>query len=110
MRANRANPDDPLPLLAFYQSYKLSGAKAPKNAVEGLEAVVATLPQQTQFRQLLVGEYVAQRRWRDAIAALTPIANSTHESPRRKAARELLQKLQAELAKENSAGSGTTSR
>lgn len=110
MRANRANPDDPLPLLAFYQSYKLTGAKPPKNAVDGLEAVVATMPQHTQFRQLLVEEYVAQRRWRDAIVALTPISNSTHDSPRRKAARELMQKLQTELAKENSAGRSTASQ
>ena len=70
MRANRANPDDPLPLLAFYQSYTLTGAKPPKNAVDGLEAVVATMPQHTQFRQLLVEEDVAQRRWRAAIVAL----------------------------------------
>jgi tetratricopeptide (TPR) repeat protein len=106
-RANRANPDEPLPLLAFYQSFRLAGAAPSKNAVEGLEAVVASMPQQGQYRQLLVDEYARQRRWRDAIKALTPIANDPHDSPTRDAAREQLAKLQAELAKSGGTSTGS---
>ena len=99
LRATAADKDDTLPLLAFYQSFHLAGEKPTKQAVELLEAVVETQPGDTRARQLLVDEYAAQRRWAEAIAALMPIANSPHESPRRAAAREQLEKLQAELAK-----------
>ena len=105
-RANRANPDEPLPLLAFYQSFSLTGVEPTKNAVEGLEAVVQSIPQQSQYRQLLVDEYARQRRWRDAIRALTPLANDLHESPARAAAREQMAKLQAELAKSSANAGG----
>jgi hypothetical protein len=99
LRANAADPDDTLPLLAFYQSFNLAGEKPSKQAVELLEAVVETQPGDTKARQLLVDEYARQRRWADAIDTLVPIANSPHESPRRAAAREQMEKLLAELAK-----------
>jgi tetratricopeptide (TPR) repeat protein len=99
LRANAADRDDTLPLLAFYQSFHLAGEKPSKEAVGLLEAVVETQPGDNRARQLLVDEYAAQHRWAEAIGALMPIANSPHESPRRAAAQEQLEKLLAELAK-----------
>jgi hypothetical protein len=99
VRANKADPNDPLPLLAFYQSFHLAGEKPSKAAVDNLISVVLTVPGNTSIRQLLVDELAAQRRWGEAIAVLTPIANSPHRSPRREAAQEQMAKLKAELDK-----------
>jgi tetratricopeptide (TPR) repeat protein len=98
--ANKADPNEPLAFVAFYQSFHSTGRETPRNALEGLEAAVATLPGNTGVRQLLVDEYAAERRWADAIRTLAPIANDTHESPLRQAARERMVQLRAELAKE----------
>jgi hypothetical protein len=106
-KANRADPDDTLPLLAFYESFRLAGEKPSKEAVNVLAAVVATQPGDTKARQLLVDQLAADGRWALAIDALRPIANSPHESPRRESAREQLAKLEAELAKAGGSGSAS---
>jgi tetratricopeptide (TPR) repeat protein len=107
--ANKADPNEPLALVAFYQSYHSVGAKIPRNALEGLEAAVATLPGNTRIRQMLVDEYASQRRWADAMNALAPIANDTHESPLRQAARERMAQLRGELQKESGHSSAQAS-
>jgi tetratricopeptide (TPR) repeat protein len=99
LQANRADPNDPLPLLAFYQSYHLAGLKPTPAAVENLLAVLLTLPDNTQVRLLLVDEYAAEKKWGQAIALLGPIANDPHDSPLRTAAREKMAQLVAELQK-----------
>jgi len=100
VKANKADANDPLPLVAFYQSFHAAGEKVPNAAVEGLAAVVETLPGNTHFRQMLVDEFVAQKRWASAIRVLAPLANNPHDSPLRDAAREQMAKLRAELAKQ----------
>jgi len=105
-QANRADPNDPLPLVAYYQSYHLAHLKAPKEAVNILSQVVATMPQDTHMRMLLVDALAADRRFAQAIAFLMPIANDTHPSPQRDAAQALLAQLQAEAAKEGKPGGG----
>lgn len=103
LRANHADPNDVLAFVAYYQSFHLVGAKPDSNAVQGLLAALTTLPANTRIRQLVVDEMAAQHRWKAAIAALIPIANDPHDSPRRSAAREQLAKLQAEFDKSNGA-------
>jgi tetratricopeptide (TPR) repeat protein len=98
IKANSADPDDPLPLIAYYQSYNLTGARPPAIAVKGLVKAVNLLPRDTSTRQLLVDRLAADRNWRAAIAVLQPIANSPHDSPLRTAAREQMERLQAQLA------------
>lgn len=98
VKANRLDLDDPLPLLAFYESYRLSGQKPTPQAILGLEQAVATYPLDMTFRQVLVDQMAADGRYVEAIALLQRIANATHPSPRRKAAREQIAKLQAMLA------------
>ena len=56
--------------------------------LRSLAAASATLPDNSEFRQLLVDELEAEKKWALAIATLQPIANDPHESPRRAAARE----------------------
>ena len=95
VKANRIDKGDPLPLLAYFQSFNLSGEKPSAAAVEGLFQVVSMLPRDNGARQLLVDQLARDRRFDEAMGWLLPIANSPHESPRRDAAREQMEKLKA---------------
>ena len=100
VRANRADPDDPLPMVAYFESFRLAGQKPPPVAFEGLMQAVTALPRDVATRQILVDQLAADGRYAEAIAWLLPIANSPHDSPRRDAAREQMAKLRAALAKQ----------
>ena len=97
-KANRANPDAPLPLLAYYQSFNLPGEKPAAVAVDGLMQAASMLPRNSDVRQLLVDQLARDRRFEEAIAWLAPTANSPHASPLRDAAREQMAVLKARLA------------
>jgi tetratricopeptide (TPR) repeat protein len=98
VKANRSDPDDPRPLLAYYQSYNLSGETPPPVAVQGLMQAVSLLPRENAPRQLLVDELARERRFDEAIAWLMPVANSPHRSPRREKARQQMEQLKAAKA------------
>ena len=98
IKANKIDPDDPIPYLAFYQSYHMAGLAAPANALAGLVGAVEKLPRDTNIRQTLVDELAPQSRWSEAMIVLGPIANDTHDSPLRQAAREQMARLQAAAA------------
>jgi tetratricopeptide (TPR) repeat protein len=101
VRANQADPNEPLDYVAFYESYHSAGLKTTQNALEGLEAAVEKLPDDTHIRRMLVEEYAAERQWRAAIQALGPIANDPHDSPLRDEARERMAQLEAQLKAQN---------
>lgn len=89
-RANRADPDNPLPLLAYYRSFAEAGEAPPDIAIEGLMKVVDTVPAAPGPR-LLLGEALV-RRGNSAAArrALLPVANGAYETPERIRAQALL--------------------
>jgi tetratricopeptide (TPR) repeat protein len=103
-KANRLDKLSPMPLLAYYQSYHLAGEKPPQIAVEGLTQAVTMLPRNNSVRQLLVDQLARELRYDEAIAWLLPIANSPHDSPRRDAARQLREKLEASRSQGKAAG------
>lgn len=89
-RANRADPDNPLPLLAYYRSFADAGEAPPDIAIEGLMKAVDTVPAAPGPR-LLLGEALLRRG--DAAAArrtLLPVAYGAYEAPERAQARRLL--------------------
>lgn len=98
VKANRSDPDDPRPLLAYYQSYNLSSEPAPAAAVDGLMQAVSLLPRENAPRQLLVDELAKKGRYDEAMAWLMPVANSPHKSPRREKAREQMEQLKTAKA------------
>lgn len=89
-RANRADPDNPLPLLAYYRSFAEAGEAPPDIAIEGLMKVVDTVPAAPGPR-LLLGEALV-RRGNSAAArrTLLPVANGAYETPERPRAQALL--------------------
>lgn len=96
--ANKADADDPLTYVAYYEGFHAAGGAVPSDAVGALEAAVEKLPNSTRIRQMLVDEFASEHQWRAAMAVLAPLANSPHESPLRQAAREQMAQLQAEAA------------
>jgi hypothetical protein len=103
MAANKQDPNNPLAYVAFYEGFHAAGVPVPANALQGLEAALAKLPNNTRIRQMLVDELASEHRWDAAINVLAPLANSPHESPLRQAAREQMEQLQAALAKPSAA-------
>jgi tetratricopeptide (TPR) repeat protein len=100
-KANHLDPNDTLPLLAYYETFHAAGQKAPEQAVEGLEQVVSTDPRDTHPRNLLVDELAADRKWADAIYWLGPLANDPHDSPARDSARKKMAWLKAQIGGQN---------
>jgi tetratricopeptide (TPR) repeat protein len=98
VKANRADPNEPLPLLAYYESYRQAGEKVPAQAVDGVMQVVSMLPRDDRIRMRLVDQLEVDGRYSEAIAWIMAVANSPHESPLRTTAREKLERLRQELA------------
>jgi tetratricopeptide (TPR) repeat protein len=97
-KANHLDTQDPLPLLAYYESFHEAGEQAPEVAVEGLMQVVSTDPRDTLPRELLVDELASERKWAEAIGWLAPLANDPHDSPARDSARTKMSWLKSHLA------------
>ncbi|HKC03671.1 MAG TPA: hypothetical protein VKC17_10250 [Sphingomicrobium sp.] len=106
IKANKIDAIDPLPLLAYYESYRQIGGKVPEQAVMGLMQVVSTLPRDDGLRLQLVDQLESDGRYAEAIAWIMSVANSPHESPQRTAAREKLERLRQALALRQSRPAG----
>ena len=92
-RANRADTESPIPLLAYYRSFADAGETPPDLAIIGLAKAVDAVPAAPGPR-LMLGEALARRG--DAAAArraLIPIANGAYDSPEAAKARALLASL-----------------
>ncbi|WP_029935543.1 tetratricopeptide repeat protein [Sphingomonas sp. UNC305MFCol5.2] len=89
-RANRADPDNPLPLLAYYRSFAEAGEAPPDLAIEGLMKAVDTVPTAPGPRLLLGEAFVRRGNSAAARRALLPVANGAYETPERVRAQALL--------------------
>jgi hypothetical protein len=91
--ANHADPNDPLPLIAYYRSFEAFGETPPPLAVQGLARAEDLAPQDDGVRILLARQYAHDRRFAEAADLLRPIAFAPHAS----AGRDIAQKLLATL-------------
>jgi hypothetical protein len=91
--ANRAAPDDPMPLIAYYRSFADHGLQPTALAVQGLERAQQLAPQDEQVRLMLAREEIALKRYRAAATLLRPVAFAPHPGPRRDEAQKLLASL-----------------
>jgi hypothetical protein len=98
IRANKADPKEPLTYVAFYQSFHQAGQRPSNDAIVGLATAVELLPENTGIRRMLVDEYANERRWSDAIRVLSPIESDTHKSPLAQAVHEKMEWLKAQAA------------
>ncbi|MGF1550774.1 MAG: hypothetical protein ACFBQW_09670 [Sphingomonadaceae bacterium] len=94
IKANRADPDDPQPLIAYYKSFLMAGENPPEIAVAGLIQAVQTAFWDFNSRWLLAEQLISDERIDEAIAVLAPIAYAPHRSSRQQQALEKLNELQ----------------
>jgi hypothetical protein len=94
-RANRADTESPLPLLAYFRSYATAGEAPPEVATVGLLKAVDSVPASPASR-LLLGEELARQGHGDAARKiLEPVAHGGYDSPERARAQEMLGSLSA---------------
>ena len=97
LKANSADPNDPLALMWFYRSYAAIGKAADADGLDALISVVQLIPQQPDPRLILAQELMRRGRLRDAGIILRPLAYSPHESGASRRARQLLEQVDAAL-------------
>jgi tetratricopeptide (TPR) repeat protein len=79
-RANRADTEDPEPLLLYYRSYSEAGAPPPASAIKGLLYAVVLAPQDDKLRMTAVRQLLADGRLAEARQHFMPIALDPHGS------------------------------
>jgi hypothetical protein len=89
-RANHADPESVLPLIAYYDSFRTVGEAAPDVAVDGLFKVVDSSPAAPKARLLLGEELVKRHLDADARQILLPVAKGPFQSPEQQRAADLL--------------------
>jgi hypothetical protein len=80
IRANRAAPDDQLPLAANFLSHLIAGRTPSPIAVDGLAKAILLLPQDDSLRMMLAMEQIRRRQLPQARSLLLPLAYSPHAS------------------------------
>ncbi len=76
--ANRAEPDDPEPLMLFYHSFVREGVKPSKSAVAGLVRAQELAPQDQGLRINATRVLLAEGRLAEARRTLAPLAFDPH--------------------------------
>ena len=77
VRANRNNPQYPLALLRYYQSFPDPDSR-PENAIAALEQAHLFVPQNPETRMQLAIEFLYAGRFEEAALLAKPIAQSAH--------------------------------
>jgi hypothetical protein len=92
-RANRADTEAVLPLIAYFRSYVDAGEPVPDVALQGLMKACDIVPSSPTTR-LLLGEELARRGdISGARRALLPVAAGAYDSPERARAKQVLASL-----------------
>jgi hypothetical protein len=93
VRANRADPQDPLPLFEYYRSFQRQGVRPPPDAGLALLRAFELAPQDADLRTTLADWLVGARRYHEAVIVLSPVAYSPHPTPRRAQAAALIDRI-----------------
>lgn len=91
VKANRAAPNDPFPLYAYYRWHAQSGTPTPAVAVDGLRRAIQLAPQVPDLRFMLATKYIADGNKSAARSIMVPLLNDPHSAEMRQAARALLE-------------------
>lgn len=109
--ANRLEPNNPVPLMEYYRSYRWTGATPPKIAIDGLKRALQLAPFDHNLRMTLAAQFMQEKLFSDAAITLRPLAYNPHRSGATEAAEELLklaEKAEEEARKVGSAGEGVS--
>ncbi len=97
--ANRVEPEDPEPLLLYYQSFGEARQRATANAASGLVYALQLAPQDMGLRMMVAHQHLVDGKAADARAALGPIAYSPHGGKMAEFASAIIAKIDAGGAK-----------
>ncbi len=78
VRANRAQPDNPYPLYFYFRSFADQGIAVPELAVQGLARAQQLVPQDERFRFTYAQILIREKRYKDALVLIKPIAFDPH--------------------------------
>ena len=78
VKANRANPEDPLPLMEYFLSFAIPGQTPPEVAIQGIGKAVTLIPQFPGTRMMYSSALANQKKFDEAIRILEPISNDPH--------------------------------
>lgn len=92
-RANRVDPEDPEPLLLFYQSFRDEGVPPNANAVAALHYASELAPQDMGLRMTSARLHLAAGRAAAARKLLVPVAFNIHGGKLADEARELVRQI-----------------
>ena len=88
--ANRLDTRAVVPLLAYYRSFALAGQAAPDNAIDGLQAALAEVPNAPSTRLDLAEALAAKGGIIVARRIAMPVAKGAYDSPERARAEALV--------------------
>lgn len=90
VKANRASPDDPFPLVQYYRSFITARTEPPQIATDGLTRALELAPQAGSLRFMLASRLMKQGKKVQATNVLAPMLNDPHSAQARATARAIL--------------------
>ena len=90
VKANRALPNDPFPLIEYFRSFGREGIEPTLVAEQGLQRAVELAPQISQLRFTLGRWLMFKKRKDEAKIVLAPLINDPHSPGIRETARAIL--------------------
>lgn len=93
VKANRANVNDPMPLLRYYESWVVEQGEPNAVAKDGIRRAFEMVPEATNVRMAYAFSLANAKRYDDAIKLVEPIAFAPHESGDSISARAILARL-----------------
>jgi Flp pilus assembly protein TadD len=99
VKANRADPNDPRPLILYYRSFGEQGVAPARLAVDGLLQAFALAPQDLGLRMNAARQLLVDGKAADARRALAPIAYDPHGGALGQAISAVIAKLDSSGAK-----------
>ena len=95
VRANHVDPENPEPLLLYYQSYKEAGAVPTASATKGLLYALVLRPQDDKLRMLAVRQLLVDGRIAEARQNFAPLVFDPHSRSFRDTAQAILGAIEA---------------
>lgn len=100
VKANKADTEDPVPLMQFYRYRMMRGGEMPKVGYDGVAKAYGLLPQNGGYRMTYASALANQGLYKAAARLLTPLAFSPHASSGREAAMKMRESYLAKSAEE----------
>ena len=98
IRANRRDPEDAVPLFAYWDSFRLTGETPTDSALDGFAKATDLQPTAVGRKLELARAFIQRRRFAEARPVLEPIAYSPHRSGAQAAALAMLRWIEGGAA------------